>query len=138
MSTRILLVDIFLFLLSGLMADNEVEIYPNLSQEESSRFSNLTQDLRCPKCQSSSLAGSNSPISLDLKQVIYNLIIAKKTDSEIKDYLKNRYGEYISYDPPLTYSTIILWFGPFIFFCIVIFIVVFLIKKEQSLKKLAD
>tara|TARA_B110000014_G_C20003376_1_gene520036 strand:+ start:170 stop:586 length:417 start_codon:yes stop_codon:yes gene_type:complete len=138
MSTRILLVAIFLFLLSGLMADNEVEIYPNLSQEESSRFSNLTQDLRCPKCQSSSLAGSNSPISLDLKQVIYNLIIAKKTDSEIKDYLKNRYGEYISYDPPLTYSTIILWFGPFIFFCIVIFIVVFLIKKEQSLKKLAD
>ena len=77
------------------------------------RFNRLIEDLRCPKCQNNNLADSNAPLSVDLKDIIYTQINDGKTDEEIIDYLKQRYGDFIYYKPPIKPSTWIIWFGPF-------------------------
>ena len=92
--------------------DNEA--YPFASEVQESLFYSLLNELRCPKCQSSNLAGSNSPISNDLKREVYELVVEGKSSKQIKDHLVDRYGNFIIYNPPIEPATYALWFGPFI------------------------
>ena len=92
--------------------DKEAYSFDNNIQEE--LFYSLLVELRCPKCQSSNLSGSNSPISNDLKREVYELVIKEKSAEEIKAYLVERYGNFIIYNPPIEPATYILWFGPFL------------------------
>ena len=92
--------------------DKEAYSFDNIVQEE--LFYSLLFELRCPKCQSSNLSGSNSPISNDLKREVYELVIKEKSAEEIKAYLVERYGNFIIYNPPIEPATYILWFGPFL------------------------
>jgi cytochrome c-type biogenesis protein CcmH len=84
------------------------------------RFQLLTYELRCPKCQNQNLADSNSELSLDLKQVIYEKLLAGETDQQIIEFMKQRYGEFILFNPELNQSNAFLWAGPFIFLLIVL------------------
>ena len=92
--------------------DKEAYSFDNIVQEE--LFYSLLVELRYPKCQSSNLSGSNSPISNDLKREVYELVIKEKSAEEIKAYLVERYGNFIIYNPPIEPATYILWFGPFL------------------------
>lgn len=92
--------------------DKEAYSFDNIVQEE--LFYSLLVELRCPKCQSSNLSGSNSPISNDLKREVYELVIKEQSAEEIKAYLVERYGNFIIYNPPIEPATYILWFGPFL------------------------
>ena len=78
------------------------------------RFRNLIAELRCPKCQNQNLADSNAPLAQDLRQKVYDMIIEERQNNEIKDYLIQRYGDFVTYRPPLRPDTWLLWFGPFI------------------------
>lgn len=90
------------------------DVYPFVSPEEEARFERLTHELRCPKCQNQSIADSNAPIAQDLRQRTYELVNEGKSDDEIVAYLKERYGEFITYRPPFNFMTAALWAGPFV------------------------
>ena len=79
------------------------------------RYQNLVQELRCPKCQNQNLADSNSPISEDLRAQVQRLLEEGMSDREIKDYLKNRYSEFILYRPEVNQNTWLLWAAPVLF-----------------------
>ena len=72
----------------------------------------LIEEFRCPKCQNQNLAGSDAPIAQDLKQKTYELVKDGRSDAEIRQYMYERYGDFISYKPPVRPSTWILWFFP--------------------------
>lgn len=76
------------------------------------RFHVLTQELRCPKCQNQNLADSNAPIATDLRAEVYRLLSKGMSDREIKDYLVDRYGEYVLYKPEWSQQTWLLWSAP--------------------------
>lgn len=84
------------------------------SQEQNKRFEQLTENLRCVVCQNQNLAESNADIANDMKQSIYEAILADKTDTSIVSDLQKRYGDFILFSPPLNKNTFLLWFGPFI------------------------
>jgi len=88
--------------------------YPFANELQETRFQNLLGELRCPKCQNQSLADSDADIAKDLRQKIYDLLVDGKSDDEIRNYLIQRYGDFISYRPPLKSSTALLWLGPLI------------------------
>lgn len=90
------------------------DVYPFASAEEEARFERLTHELRCPKCQNQSIADSNAPIAQDLRQRTYELVSDGKSDDEIVAYLKERYGEFITYRPAFNVMTAALWAGPFV------------------------
>lgn len=82
--------------------------------EQQTRFISLTEQLRCLVCQNQSLADSHAPLAEDLRGKVANLIQQGATDSDVVDYMVQRYGEFILYRPPLTAKTALLWVGPFL------------------------
>ena len=103
-------------------------VYKFDNQEDELRFNNLIKEIRCPKCTSGSLSSSNEPISEDLKLKIVEMIKDGKSDSDIKEYVSDRFGKESLYDPEFTQQTYILWFGPLIF--IVIAFIIFFFRKK--------
>lgn len=82
--------------------------------EEEARFRALSHELRCVMCQNQSLADSNAQIAGDLRRQVLELIRQGKSDQEVKDFLVERYSEFVLYKPPVTPATWLLWFGPLV------------------------
>lgn len=79
---------------------------------EEKRFQSLTRELRCLVCQNQNLADSDAGLAGDLRREVFDQMRAGKSDAQIKDYLVARYSQFVLYDPPLSGSTWLLWFGP--------------------------
>lgn len=80
------------------------------------RYRALIAELRCPKCLNQNIAGSDSPISADLRRTVRELLEEGRTPAEIRAYLVERYGDFILYRPRLTAGTLFLWAGPGVVF----------------------
>ena len=79
---------------------------------EEARFQRLTAELRCVMCQNQSLADSNAQIAHDLRREVLDLMRQGKNDAEVKQFLVERYGEFVLYKPDVAPGTYVLWFGP--------------------------
>jgi len=86
-----------------------------LAMASAEREINIYKNIRCLVCQGQSLNDSNSDFAIDLKKVIKKKIINKKSDKEIYNYLTERYGDWILFDPPLKINTFLLWGFPLMF-----------------------
>lgn len=73
----------------------------------------ISEELRCLVCQNESLAGSRADLAMDLRRELRTLIKQGKTDSEIREFMVSRYGDFVLYRPPVKPSTWLLWAGPF-------------------------
>ncbi|WP_244667472.1 cytochrome c-type biogenesis protein [Xanthomonas sp. D-109] len=82
------------------------------STAEEARFHALTAELRCVQCQNQSLADSHAQIAMDLRREVLELMHQGKSDAQIKQFLVDRYGEFVLYRPQLEARTWLLWFGP--------------------------
>jgi len=102
------------------------------------RFNVLIQELRCPKCQNNNLADSNAPLSVDLKDIIYEQLNKGASDDEIISYLKARYGDFIYYKPPVKPSTWFIWFGPFALLLVGSFLVIRFLRTRSTTQNSAD
>lgn len=91
-------------------ATTDVMPFRNEAQEQ--QFRQLTEQLRCPKCQNNSIADSNAMIATDMRRKVYDLMQEGKSRQEIIDYMVARYGNFVTYDPPLTPLTVLLWVLP--------------------------
>lgn len=78
------------------------------------RAARLAEELRCLVCQNQTIADSNADLAVDLRQQIREQIKAGKTNSEILDFMVQRYGDFVLYRPPFKATTLLLWLGPFI------------------------
>jgi cytochrome c-type biogenesis protein CcmH len=107
-----------------------IDVYEFKTPVEEQRFQALMGELRCPKCQNQNLAGSDAEIAKDLKKRTYQLMEEGKSDNEIRQYMVERYGDFISYKPPVRGSTYLLWFGPFALLMIVV-VVLALMRRRQ-------
>jgi cytochrome c-type biogenesis protein CcmH len=94
------------------------------------RFQALTKELRCPKCQNQNLADSNSPIAKDLRKELYELLQQGKADSEIVNFMVERYGEFVLYRPRVSQLTYVLWFGPVVLILLGIIVVIVIVRRK--------
>jgi len=88
---------------------------PCWAQDIEHRAAALERELRCLVCQNQTLAESNAPLAMDLRNQIREQLAAGKSEREVVDYLVARYGDFVRYRPPLKASTLVLWAGPFVF-----------------------
>ena len=95
---------------AGALAAIETHEFNNPIDE--TRYRELINELRCPKCQNQNIADSNAPLAQDLRQKVYEQINQGYSDQQIMDYMVARYGDFVTYRPPLRPSTWLLWFGP--------------------------
>ncbi|MBB6341012.1 cytochrome c-type biogenesis protein CcmH [Pseudomonas fluvialis] len=89
-----------------------IDTYEFKDEGERQRFRQLTEELRCPKCQNQNIADSNAPIAMDLRREIYRMFAEGKSNAQIVEFLVDRYGDFVLYNPPLSSKTLLLWYGP--------------------------
>ena len=118
---------LFSFFILSTYAYNQM-VYEFQDSMQEKRFYSLISEIRCPKCTSGSIASSDVPVSRDLKNKVYELILDGSTDAEIKKYVSERFGSFSNYRPALEGSNYFLWFGPFIFLALML--IIFFIKRR--------
>ncbi|HSX60019.1 MAG TPA: cytochrome c-type biogenesis protein [Tahibacter sp.] len=99
---------------------------------EEKRFQALTRELRCLVCQNQNLADSDAGLAGDLRREVFDQMRSGKTDAQIKDYLVERYSQFVLYDPPLSASTWLLWFGPLLALLAGAGVLVVIVRRRQA------
>ena len=89
-----------------------IETYVFSSPDLELRYHQLSQELRCPKCQNQNIADSNAPIARDLRVVLHEQLEQGATDDEILAFMVARYGEFVRYRPGVDRNTVLLWAAP--------------------------
>lgn len=99
--------------------------YPNQNNINSEkRFIELSSELRCLVCQNQSLLESDSELANDLKEIIYEKINEGQSNNQIKNFLVQRYGEFILFKPLFNMANLLLWVTPLISFIFIAFIAI--------------
>ena len=112
-----------------------IDTYQFDNPRQEAQYRALIEEFRCPKCQNQNLAGSDAPIAQDLKQKTYDMVKDGRSDGEIRQYMNERYGDFISYKPPVRPSTWILWFFPPVL--LVFVMLAWFIRNRNSSKRAA-
>ena len=125
-------------LLFSSVAFSSIDALNFTSPQQESDYHQLTQSLRCPQCQNNNIADSNATIAVDMRGKVFELLQEGKSKNDVVDYMVARYGNFVTYDPPMTASTLVLWIAPLL---LVLLGVVFLLRrkpKAQSAVKSQD
>jgi len=103
------------------------------------RVTNLAHELRCLVCQNQTLADSNAPLAVDLRNQIREQLAAGRSERDVVDFMVARYGDFVLYRPPLKGSTILLWAGPFAFLVLGFYLLLrFLRRRRIAAPQLSD
>src|ERR1043165_7034478 len=78
------------------------------------RVLGIASELRCLVCQNQTLADSNAPLALDLRNEVREQLKSGKSERDVVDFMVARYGDFVRYRQPLKASTLLLWGGPFL------------------------
>lgn len=108
-----------------------VDPLPFKDRAEEQRFQELTRELRCLVCQNENLADSHAPLAKDLRQQVFEQMQAGKSDAQIKQWLTDRYSDFVLYDPPLRGGTMLLWFGPFVLLLVGAVVVAMIVRRRS-------
>lgn len=93
-------------------ASDPAERLADPAQEAQARA--LFADVRCLVCQNESINDSEAELARDLRQIVREQVKAGRTDTEIKRFLTDRYGEFVLLTPRFSVGNLVLWAGPFV------------------------
>jgi len=125
---RIALAALFLAFCAAAWGQSAEVAHPDARVEE--RLKVLAEELRCLVCQNQTIADSNAPLALDLRNQIREQVAAGRSDSQIRVYMVERYGDFVLYRPPFKAATAMLWLGPFALLALGIAIGVARVRKR--------
>lgn len=103
-----------------------------LAPEHEERYYSLLDELRCLVCQNQTIAESDADLAKDLRGEVKKMLQAGATDSEITEFMVDRYGDFVLYRPPVKPRTWLLWFGPLVFLVIALAALVQVVRRQKS------
>lgn len=124
-----------LFLTSGYAA---IDSYEFVNKEQERQFHELTNELRCPKCQNQSIGDSNAPIAADLRREVHQMIIDGADNQTVIDFMLDRYGDFVLYTPKFEGKNLILWLGPLALLLIGLLVLVAVVRSHRNGSKASD
>lgn len=110
-----------------------IEVHEFDNDVDRQRYQTFIDEMRCPKCQNQNLAGTNSPIAMDLRRELELMIKDGKSDKEIVDFMVERYGEFILYRPRLSPATMLLWGAPVFLLVFGVILLLLIVRKRRRL-----
>ncbi|MEE4304149.1 MAG: cytochrome c-type biogenesis protein [Wenzhouxiangella sp.] len=129
---RVALAPLLAFWLAAGAVASAIEPYEFESELQRQRFKALAEELRCTVCQNQSLADSDAPLAQDLRGEVFRMLQDNRSDQEIRNFMVERYGDYVLYRPPLAAHTLLLWGGPIVLLLIGLVAAVIVIRKRRS------
>ena len=124
-----LLCSVMLIFFSSLIVATEDKFHFE-SEQQTALFLELTKELRCPKCQNQNIADSDAMIAVDLRRKVYELLQKGYDREQVIDFMKQRYGDFVYYQPPINPMTIWLWLLPVLFIFVAVFGIVMTRKRQ--------
>jgi cytochrome c-type biogenesis protein CcmH len=123
-------------LLSGMLSTGaafavDTTVLPDAKLQE--RYESLTHEIRCMQCQNNSIADSPAGLASDLRRDVKEMLIAGKSDDEVRAYMVERYGNVILFNPPLTKSTAWVVFAPAIALIGGVIVALVLVSRRRKL-----
>jgi len=107
--------------------------------EQQAIYETLTSELRCLVCQNQTIGDSNAELAADLRRQVYEMLQQGKSKQEILQFMTDRYGDFVLYNPPFKAKTGLLWLGPVAFLLIgIITVVVFIRRKKTAAASVVD
>ena len=138
MNKNFLLTKIFIFIIAICLMQffsvNSYGVDPDeilQDHKQELRARNISKNIRCMVCQNQSIDESSASLAKDLRILIRNKIKEGNSNEEIYKFLTDRYGDFILLKPPIKLSTLALWFLPFVFFIVGVFVVFWHNKKSK-------
>jgi len=107
-----------------------IEPYEFETETQRDRFRSLVEELRCTVCQNQSLADSDAPLAQDLRQEVLRLLEDNRSDQEIRDFMVQRYGDFVLYRPPVAGHTLLLWGGPLVLLLVGLIAAAMIIRRR--------
>ncbi|WP_428982823.1 cytochrome c-type biogenesis protein [Paraglaciecola aquimarina] len=128
---KYLIVSVLVLFVSATQAIEDKFQFDN--PEQSALFLELTKELRCPKCQNQNIADSDAMIAIDLKRKVHDLVQKGQTKEQVIAFMKQRYGDFVYYQPPVNSMTIWLWVLPLLFILVTLTWIVMSRKNNNPL-----
>jgi cytochrome c-type biogenesis protein CcmH len=133
MAMAALLIAVALYMLGGVSA-RALDANGQLENAAlQARFENIAKDLRCLVCQNESIADSNVELASDLRRQVREMLVAGKSDDEIFDFMTDRYGEFVRFNPPVDRKTVLIWGAPFIVLLLGVAIIVRIVRGRSRM-----
>lgn len=114
-----------LFAMQSMAAETQAQL--------DARVEHLSMQLRCLVCQNESIAESQADLAQDLRQQVREMLAAGKSEEEVRDYLVDRYGDFVLYDPPFKSITWALWLGPVLLFIAAVTAFIWRLLRRKTL-----
>jgi cytochrome c-type biogenesis protein CcmH len=107
--------------------------------EQQKSYEIIISELRCLVCQNQTIADSNAELASDLRRQVFEMLQQGKSKDEIVNFMTDRYGDFVLYNPPLKTKTALLWLGP-VAFLLTGFIMIFwfIRRKNKTVSKVID
>jgi len=133
-SLKVGVVFLCLFVFAPLVFAKEAE-YMAADPEMEKTVNEISAELRCLVCQNQTIADSNAPLAVDLKNQVREMVESGQSQGDIIDYMVQRYGDFVRYRPPMNASTMLLWVGPFLLLLIGVVVLVVNLRKRTTVIK---
>jgi cytochrome c-type biogenesis protein CcmH len=105
---------------------------PARADDNEQRIRQLEEKLRCLVCQNQSLADSGAELAGDLRKQVREQIAAGRSDEQIIEFLVQRYGDFVRYEPPFKATTALLWIGPFALLAVAGGVLVVALRRRRN------
>lgn len=100
--------------------------------ERQAVYDSLTNELRCLVCQNQTIADSNAELAADLRRQVQEMLEQGQSRDAIVQFMTDRYGDFVLYNPPLKPKTWLLWLGPVLFLLIGLGTVIWIIRRKKT------
>jgi cytochrome c-type biogenesis protein CcmH len=99
------------------------------------RYEHINRELRCLVCQNQTIADSNATLAQDLRREVREMMVAGKTDEEIRTFMIERYGDFVLYRPRMTVGNFLLWAAPVLLLLLGTFLGLRVIRDQTAQMK---
>ncbi len=113
-------------------ANAGVEYREFTNPEQQNAYESLTKELRCLVCQNQTIADSNADLAADLRRQVYEMLQQGKSKQDVAQFMTDRYGDFVLYNPPFKLKTGLLWIGPLVFLLIGLIAVVMFDRRKKT------
>jgi cytochrome c-type biogenesis protein CcmH len=96
------------------------------------RYESINRELRCLVCQNQTIADSNATLAQDLRREVRDMIAAGKTDEEIREFMIERYGDFVLYRPRMSAQNFLLWAAPALLLLIAAVVLVRVVRRRAQ------
>jgi len=127
-----------LLLLLPLTATAAIESHEFNNPEQQAAYESLTNELRCLVCQNQTIADSNAELAADLRRQVQEMLEQGQSREEIVQFMTDRYGDFVLYNPPLKTKTLLLWLGPVVFLLIGLGALIGIIRRKKAATPATD